>query len=60
MTVPNHLKLPGDRSALLTSIWVRYHDPMLSFQPNCKEDPIYVFPEMKLHGLVPNSTFVYM
>ncbi len=21
---------------------------------NCKEDPIYVFPEMKLRGLVPN------
>jgi hypothetical protein len=21
---------------------------------HCKEDPIYVFPEMKLHGLVPN------
>jgi hypothetical protein len=22
---------------------------------HCKEDPIYVFPEMKLRGLVPNS-----
>jgi len=22
--------------------------------PHCKEDPIYVFPEMKLRGLVPN------
>ncbi len=21
---------------------------------HCKDDPIYVFPEMKLHGLVPN------
>jgi hypothetical protein len=47
------------RSAYPT-ICVRYHDPMLSFQPHCKEDPIYVFQEMKLHGLVANSTFVYM
>jgi hypothetical protein len=22
---------------------------------HCKDDPIYVFPEMKLRGLVPNS-----
>ncbi len=25
------------------------------FLPHCNENPIYVFPEMKLRGLVPNS-----
>jgi hypothetical protein len=27
-----------------------YHSP----RTHCKEDPIYVFPEMKLRGLIPN------
>ena len=22
--------------------------------PHCKQDPIYVFPDMKLRGLIPN------
>jgi hypothetical protein len=26
---------------------------------HCKKNPIYVFPEMKLHGLIPNS-FIYV
>jgi hypothetical protein len=26
---------------------------------HCKQDPIYVFPEMKLRGLVP-TTFMYL
>ncbi len=26
------------------------------FEPHCTKNPIYVFPEMKLHGLVPNSS----
>ncbi len=29
----------------------------VSILPHCKEDEIYVFPEMKLHGLSPNSDF---
>jgi hypothetical protein len=27
---------------------------------HCKQDLIYVFPEMKLHGLIPISTFLYL
>jgi hypothetical protein len=27
----------------------------ISWSMHCKEDPIYVFPEMKLRSLVPNS-----
>ncbi len=26
---------------------------------HCTKNPIYVFPEMKLHGLIPN-TFIYV
>jgi hypothetical protein len=26
----------------------------------CKDDPIYVFPEMKLCCIVPNSIFMYL
>ncbi len=28
--------------------------------PHCKEDPIYVFPEMKLRGFVPNFHAIYI
>jgi hypothetical protein len=37
-----------------------YFFQLLAFKPHCKGDPIYVFQETKLRGLVPNSTFKYI
>ncbi len=34
--------------------YLRKFFQLLQFKPHCKEDLIYVFPEMKLRGLVPN------
>jgi hypothetical protein len=42
-----HLKFSGN-------IHIRIYSMELNHDLHCTENPIYVFPEMKLRGLVPN------
>ncbi len=55
MKMPEHLWLAAPASIYINHNMAYHCSPTPLFRIHCTQHPVYVMPEKKLHGLVPNS-----